>query len=87
MAKLTINSLLRDAVAVTGKPLPSGSKMEIEANSVIALIKALDKLYPGCAPALTNASVAIDGDIYSDALTEPLDELSEVVFMPSIEGG
>lgn len=87
MAKLTINSLLRDAVAVTGKPLPSGGKMEIEANSVIALIKALDKLYPGCAPALTNASVAIDGDIYSDALTEPLDELSVVVFVPSIEGG
>lgn len=87
MAKLTINSLLRDAVAATGKTLPAGNKMVIEANSVIALIKALDNLYPGCASALTQASVAIDGDIYSDALTEPLDELSEVVFMPSIEGG
>lgn len=87
MAKLIINSLLRDAVAVTGKSLPSGGKMEIEANSVIALVKALDALYPGSAPVLMQASVAIDGDIYTDALTEPLDELSEVVFMPSIEGG
>ncbi|MDP2379284.1 MAG: hypothetical protein Q8M35_02140 [Pseudohongiella sp.] len=88
MAKLTINSLLRDAVSVSGKNLPSGKWMEVEANSVITLIKALEKLYPGCGPALTTASVAIDGDIYSeDALTEPLDELSEVVFIPSIEGG
>lgn len=87
MAKLTINSLLRDAVAVTGKALPTGNKMEIEANSVMALIKALDKLYPGCGPSLSVASVSIDGDIYTDALTEPLDEFSEVVFLPSIDGG
>lgn len=81
MAKLIINSLLQDAVAATGNTLPSGKKMEIQANSVIALIKALDKQYPGCAAALTEAEVSIDGDIYSDALTEPLDELSEVVFV------
>jgi hypothetical protein len=87
MAKLTINSLLREAVSVSGKNLPSGKWMEVEANSVVALIRALEKLYPGCGPALTTASVAIDGDIYSDALTEPLDELSEVVCIPSIEGG
>ncbi|HLT64578.1 MAG TPA: hypothetical protein VKZ92_08655 [Pseudohongiella sp.] len=87
MAKLTINSHLRDAVAVTGKELPKGGQMEIEAKSVMALIRALDQMYPGCGPSLTAAAVSIDGDIYTDALTEPLDELSEVVFLPSIEGG
>ena len=87
MATLTINSLLRDAVADTGKALPAGSKMEIEANSVMALIKALDKQYPGCGSSLSVASVSIDGDVYTDALTEPLDEFSEVVFLPSIRGG
>lgn len=87
MAKLTINSLLRDAVAASGKALPQGNKMEIEARSVMALIKALDQLYPGCGGVLMPSSVSIDGDIYTDALTEPLDEFSEVVFLPSMEGG
>jgi hypothetical protein len=87
MAKLTINSLLREALAVTGKELPQGGKMEIEARSVMALIKAIDQLYPGSGAGLMQASVSIDGDIYTDALTEPLDEFSEVVFLLPIEGG
>lgn len=87
MAQLIINSLLREAVAVSGKSLPTGGKLDVTANSVIALIKALDALYPGCAAELTRSSVAIDGEIYTDALSEPLDELSEVVFMPAIAGG
>lgn len=87
MAKVTVNSLLRDAIAASGQEPPKAKFVDLEANSVRKLIGVLDQRYPGCGDTLSAAAVAIDGEIYSDALTEPLDELSEVVFIPQIEGG
>jgi molybdopterin converting factor small subunit len=87
MAKVTVNSLLRDVITANGQEPPKAKVVDIEANSVRRLIEALEQRYPGCGAPLSEAAVAIDGEIYSDALTEPLDELSEVVFIPQIGGG
>jgi molybdopterin converting factor small subunit len=87
MAKLTVNGLLRDAITTGGHPAPGGKTIELPANSVRVLIRMLEERYPGSGIRLEQAAVAIDGDLYSDALTEPLDEFSEVVFIPSIDGG
>lgn len=87
MANVIINSTLKTLISEAGHTLPGGKSFSIAAGNISRLIAELDRLYPGCGTGLSHCAVAIDGDIYSDALTEPLDELTEVVFMPSIEGG
>ena len=87
MATVVVNSLFKDAVRNRGLGQPAVSKLTVEANSVRKLIGLLDRDYPGIADVLMVSAVAIDGDIYTDALGEPLDEFSEVVFIPALEGG
>jgi hypothetical protein len=87
MAIVTVNSLFRDAVSASGHQPPTEKLVDIEANSIRKLIGILEQRYPGCSAQLSAAAVAIDGEIYSDALNEPLDGLSEVVFIPGIDGG
>ena len=62
--------------------------LEIEARDVRALVAALDARAPGFAAEVdANMAVAIDGEIHPDAFLEPLDEGSEVHFLPRIRGG
>jgi len=82
-----MNSFLRDALGDAGSTLDPAGNLEIPVTSMRGLFTALDAEYPGCRNALSSAAVAIDGDIYTDALIEPLNETSEVVFIPAIEGG
>ena len=65
------------------------SDFDIVAPSVRSLIRELDNRYPGLGTQISDGtlSVAIDGDIYQDALLEELKPDSEVAFLPKIGGG
>lgn len=63
-------------------------QVEVEADSVRALIDALDTRFPGLGEKLREGTaVAIDGEIIQDALLEPLEPDSEVHFLPRLAGG
>lgn len=51
------------------------------------LLAELETAHPGLGAELEALAVAIDGQIYQDAWLEPLTPVSEVFFMPKIEGG
>ncbi len=59
------------------------------ADTIRAVIRELDSLYPGLGGAVRGPgfAVAIDGQIYQDSLLEPVPEKSEVCFLPAIDGG
>ena len=62
--------------------------IEIMADDVRQLIKQLEEIYPGIGERLHNrTAVAIDGEIFQDPLLQPIQENSEVYFLPMIEGG
>ncbi|NKB97234.1 MAG: MoaD/ThiS family protein [Pseudomonadales bacterium] len=52
-----------------------------------SLVNELKERWPGLAESLEKTAVAIDGQIYQDALLEPIAPDSEVFFMARIEGG
>jgi len=63
-------------------------KLELDVADVRALFRALDDRFPGIAAALRDeVAVAIDGEIVSDPLLEPIEPDSEVHFLPKIGGG
>jgi molybdopterin synthase sulfur carrier subunit len=63
-------------------------KIHVDAKDVRSLLRALNSDFPGLAEVLqTDMAVAIDGQIYHDALLEPIEENSEICFLPAIEGG
>lgn len=51
------------------------------------LLAEIEAAHPGLGAELEELAVAIDGQIYQDALLEPMAPGSEVFFMPKIEGG
>ena len=62
--------------------------IEIMADDVRQLIKQLEGIYPGIGDRLRNrTAIAIDGEIFQDPLLQPIQENSEVYFLPMIEGG
>ncbi len=64
------------------------SEIEIEAGTIGQLFRALRTRYPGIGPHLEEGvAVAIDGEIFQDALLEPIPEGAEVHLMPQIAGG
>ncbi len=64
------------------------SEIEVEAGTIGQLFRALDARYPGIAPHLKEGvAVAIDGEIFQDALFEPIPPGAEVHLMPQIAGG
>ena len=87
MARIIVNSFFRSALGAKGGAMPADGRLELDASSIRNLLTILEAEYPGSKQALASAAVAIDGDIYTDALTEPLCEDSELVFIPAIEGG
>ncbi len=61
---------------------------EIPGHTVRALLAALDERFPGIARELEGqVAVAIDGEILGDPLLEPVEEDSEVYFIPRVGGG
>lgn len=58
------------------------------ADTVREIVRTLDARYPGLGMELRSGkAVAIDGQIYQDALLESVGPSTEVCFMPAIEGG
>ena len=63
-------------------------QLDVPAETIRGVLNTLDERYPGLKAALrTEMAVAIDGQIYQDALHEKIAPTSEVCFMPAIEGG
>ena len=64
------------------------AEFDLSATSVQQLFRQLAELHPALEPHLeTGVAVAIDGQIYQDALFAPIDEASEVFLLPQIAGG
>jgi molybdopterin converting factor small subunit len=78
-------------VVLTGnlrRLVDGAGEIEIEAATIGQLFRALDARYPGIAPHLeSGVAVAIDGEIFQDALLEPIPPDAEVHLMPQIAGG
>jgi molybdopterin converting factor small subunit len=64
------------------------TELDIAAASVRQLFSRLTEKFPELGPHLAEGlAVAIDGQIYQDALLEPIAEASEVHILPQIAGG
>jgi len=64
------------------------AEFQISATSVKHLFQQLAELHPAIGPHLDEGvAVAIDGQIYQDALFEPITSDSEVFILPQIAGG
>jgi molybdopterin converting factor small subunit len=64
------------------------AEFDLSATSVRQLFRQLSDLHPEIAPHLEEGvAVAIDGQIYQDALLEPIGADSEVFILPQIAGG
>jgi molybdopterin converting factor small subunit len=64
------------------------AEFQLSATSVKQLFQQLTALHPAIGPHLDEGvAVAIDGQIYQDALLEPIGPDSEVFILPQIAGG
>jgi len=64
------------------------AEFQLSATSVQQLFQQLAELHPAIEPHLTvGVAVAIDGQIYQDALFQPIAADSEVFLLPPIAGG
>jgi molybdopterin converting factor small subunit len=64
------------------------AEFRLPATSVRQLFQQLSERYPAIGPHLEEGvAVAIDGQIYQDALLEPIGPDSEVFILPQIAGG
>jgi sulfur-carrier protein len=63
-------------------------EFDLPATSVQQLFRQLGELHPALTPHLeSGVAVAIDGQIFQDALLEPIGPDSEVFLLPQISGG
>ncbi len=61
---------------------------DVEARSLRALIRELEARFPGLGELVeSKMAIAIDGEIFQDAMDAPLEETSEIVLIPKISGG
>lgn len=64
------------------------SEFEVEAGNIGQLFRVLGQRYPDLEPHLEEGvAVAIDGQIFQEALFEPIPPDAEVHLMPQIAGG
>lgn len=64
------------------------AELDIDAANVRQLFRKLGETFPELAPHLEEGlAVAIDGQIYQEALLEPIGAESEVHILPQISGG
>jgi molybdopterin synthase sulfur carrier subunit len=63
-------------------------EFDVEASNLRAVIKAMDKLFPGLGEHLEEeTTVAIDGELHEIGYGQPVKPGAEVFFIPKIEGG
>ena len=78
-------------VTLTGsfEPFTTGEQvLELDVSTVRALLRELDRRYPGLAAVLeTDSAVAIDGVIHEIVYTHQLEPGAEVYFIPRLESG
>ena len=81
MAKISLSSNLT--------PFTGGeTELDLDVANVRQLFQALGERYPDLRPHLeTDLAVAIDGEVYQDALLQPIADRSEVFLFPKIAGG
>jgi molybdopterin converting factor small subunit len=81
--------LARVVLSGTLKQLAGGaSEIDVEARDVRQLLRELGSRYPELAPHLESGyAIAIDGEIFQDALFAPIGADSEVHLVPAIRGG
>ena len=64
------------------------AEFQLSATSVKQLFQQLTQMHPAIGPHLKEGvAVAIDGQIFQDALLEPIAPESEVFLLPQIAGG
>ena len=64
------------------------SHLQVEVRDVRGLLAELDRRFPGLGGEIRDhCQIAIDGEILPDAWLEPIDEASEIHFLPQIGGG
>ncbi len=81
MARISLSSNLK---VYTG----GQTQIELDVANVRALFQALGERYPDLGPHLEGElAVAIDGEIYQDALLQPIRGDSEVILFSKIAGG
>lgn len=81
MARITLSSSLA--------PFTEGVlELELDVSNVRQLFQTLGERYPELRPQLeAGIAVAIDDEIYQDALLQPIGRDSEVILIPKIAGG
>ena len=63
-------------------------ELDLEVSNVRQLFQALGERYPELRAHLeTGFAVAIDGEVYQDALLQPIARDSDVILIPKIAGG
>ena len=81
MAQVHFSAGLRDLTGVL-------AQVEVEATTVRRVVAALEEMFPGLGDRLSEASsVAINGEIFTDAEFEPVNSDSEVHFLDIFQGG
>ena len=64
------------------------TEFEFEAKTLREVIRAMEAKFPGFGDFLEEeTTVAIDGEIHEPAYFQPLQENSEVFFLPKLEAG
>ena len=64
------------------------TELVLDAATIRQLFRMLGEKFPDIAPHLVDGmAVAIDGQIYQDALLQPIPDNSEVHIIPKIAGG
>jgi len=64
------------------------TEIEVEGETVRALVRGLDSRFPGIAAMIEEGmAFAIDGEILQNAMLEPVRPDSEVYLLPKIGGG
>jgi molybdopterin converting factor small subunit len=83
LARVVLSGEVRNYTGVD-----ADSEIELEAKNVMQLFRKLGELYPMLKPVLEEGfAVAIDGELYEDALLQPIGPGSEVILVPRIAGG
>jgi sulfur-carrier protein len=81
MAHVTFITQLRQYTGGT-------ASVDVDATTVQQLLRLLGARYPALAPHLeAGVAIAIDGQIYQDALFQPIGPRSDVHLLPMIAGG
>lgn len=64
------------------------TELDLDVANIRQLFRKLSESYPALAQHLDEGlAVAIDGQIYQDALLQPIEAASEVHILPQIAGG